>query len=491
MDFEVICRIQVKNIKYVGLTMLFNSYIFCFIFFPVTFIIYFWLNKRWILAGQIFLVLASLFFYGYWNLIFLPLILASILFNYIIGYSITKWNSQPAQKAPRISKLLLICGISGDLILLGYFKYADFFITNINAIAGTNLSLWRVLLPLGISFFTFTQIAYLVDSFRGIVRKHDLVCYSLFVSYFPHLLAGPIIHYKDMAPQFTNQEIKSVNWDNISRGLFLFAAGLFKKVILADTFANWANPGFAANYLNMSEAWAAALSYTFQIYFDFSGYTDMALGISLMLNIKLPQNFNSPYKANSIVDFWRRWHITLSNFLKDYLYIPLGGNRKGKGRRYLNLFLTMVLGGLWHGASWTFVLWGAFHGIGLTINHLWQDLGLKFNRVLGRCLTFGFVMTGWIFFRAVNLKQALVVFKGLINWKDLGLTPSMTSVMPWGRKEIPVLILFLLIVAFIKNSNEWMEKMKLNWRWAFLTGLLLLIAILNFTKTSSFLYYQF
>lgn len=479
--------------------MLFNSYIFCFIFFPIVFIIYFWINKHWRFYGQLWLVLASLFFYGYWNPIYLPLIAGSILFNFIIGNFITSVSNRIHQNCEdefnqrlcRIRKGLLIIGITGNLTLLAFYKYFDFFISNINTITGTELSQVHRILPLGISFFTFTQIAYLVDSYKNVVTKQDFVSYSLFVSYFPHLLAGPIIHYKDMLPQFIDPQEKHIDWDNIAQGLVLFAIGLFKKVIIADTFAKWANPGFGAEYLNMIEAWSVTLSYTFQIYFDFSGYTDMALGLSLMLNIKLPLNFNSPYKANSIIEFWRRWHITLSNFLRDYLYIPLGGNRKGKIRRFLNLIITMLLGGLWHGASWTFVFWGALHGLALTINHLWRDFGLKTNWFIGRVLTFGVVIAGWVFFRAATFKQAFIVFHGLFNWRDLGLTTAKPAIMPGGRGELIVLLIFILLVSIQRNSTEWVAQFKSNWKWAFAVGLLLLISILNFTKTSSFLYYQF
>lgn len=477
--------------------MLFNSYIFCFLFFPAVFVVYFWLHKHRQLFGQLWLVLASLFFYGYWNLKFLPLIAGSILFNYTIGRLITGIGNRTCQDCDaerrlcRVRKGLLIAGITGDLILLGFYKYYDFFIDNINTIAGTQISQLQLVLPLGISFFTFTQIAYLVDSYQNKVAKQDLVNYSLFVSYFPHLLAGPIIHYKDMLPQFTDSSNKRIDWGNIAQGLVLFSIGLFKKVIIADTFAKWASPGFGADYLSMMEAWAAVLSYTFQIYFDFSGYTDMALGVSRMLNINLPQNFNSPYQANSIIDFWRRWHITLSNFLRDYLYIPLGGNRKGKFRRYLNLIITMLLGGLWHGASWTFVFWGALHGLALTINHLWRDFGFKMHWLVGRILTLGVVMAGWFFFRADSFQQAFIMFRGLLNWRDLGWTTAKPAIMPDGRVELIVLFAFLVLVSFQPDSTGWAARFKPNWKWAFAVGLLLLISILNFTRTSSFLYYQF
>ena len=255
----------------------------------------------------------------------------------------------------------LATGVALNLALLGYYKYTDFFIENINVLFHADYALYHLVLPLGISFFTFTQIAYLVETYRGKVFQHHFLSYILFVTYFPHLLAGPIIHYENMMPQFLDRSLQKINYDNVVRGLFLFSLGLCKKVLIADSLAEWANAGFVAAHtttLTMMEAWITSLSYTFQLYFDFSGYTDMALGVSLMLNIRLPINFNSPYKASSIIDFWRRWHITLSHFLRDYLYIPLGGNRKGTIRKMTNILSTMLLGGLWHGAGWTFVLWG-------------------------------------------------------------------------------------------------------------------------------------
>lgn len=296
-------------------------------FFPLTLGIYFWLNNRqWLKMGLTWLVIVSLAFYGYWNPKYIILIILSIFINYTAGYLIAVSKERNWKLTPRI---FLIAGITIDLSVLGYYKYCDFFISNINSISSFNLSLLHLALPLGISFFTFTQIAYLVDTYQGKIKERDILSYFLFVTFFPHLLAGPILHYRDMMPQFIDEHKKSVNLDSFNRGLFLFSIGLFKKVIIADTFASWADPGFSTAYLTMVEAWAASISYTFQIYFDFSGYTDMALGLAQMLNIRLPQNFNSPYKANSIIDFWRRWHITLSNFLKDYLYIPLGGTGKG------------------------------------------------------------------------------------------------------------------------------------------------------------------
>ena len=362
--------------------MLFNSYEFIFLFLPITFFIYFYLNhKRLTEASKGFLVFASLFFYSWWNIAYLPLILVSMLFNYIIGNQLSKLGSgalaPPYDEAKAIvsdksynkqysAKFLLAIGVIFNLGLLGYFKYSNFFIANFNIVFDSGVPLLHLALPLAISFYTFQQIAYLVDSYRGETLEYDFLNYAVFVTFFPQLIAGPIVHHAQMMPQFAKAKNKVKNYRNIALGLFIFSMGLFKKVAIADSFAVWATQGFdVAQKLNMIEAWATSLSYTFQLYFDFSGYTDMAIGIALLFNISIPINFNSPYKATSIQDFWRRWHITLSSFLREYLYIPLGGNRKGEVRTYLNLFATFFLAGIWHGAGWLFLFWGTLHGTAL------------------------------------------------------------------------------------------------------------------------------
>jgi len=355
--------------------LLFNSYEFIFVFLPITFIIYFYLNhKRLTEASKGFLVFSSLFFYSWWNIAYLPLILSSMLFNYIIGNSLN--NDEGHHRFPK--KSILTFGIVSNIALLGYFKYSDFMIENVNYLTSSNIPTLDLALPLAISFFTFQQISYLVDSYKQETKEYDFLNYALFVTFFPQLIAGPIVHHKEMMPQFANTRNKVKNYKNIAMGLFIFSIGLFKKVVIADTFATWATAGFdTATTLNLFEAWATSLSYTFQLYFDFSGYTDMAIGAALLFNIKLPINFNSPYKAITIQDFWRRWHITLSRFLKDYIYIPLGGNRKGEFRTYNNLMATFIIGGLWHGAGWTFVFWGFLHGIALVVHRVWSKLGFK------------------------------------------------------------------------------------------------------------------
>ncbi|HGZ70155.1 MAG TPA: MBOAT family protein [Nitratifractor sp.] len=322
--------------------MLFNSVIYIFLFLPFVFVVYFYLNKKHLTtAAKAFLVFASLFFYAWWNVVYLPIILVSLLFNYAVGRTLSE-----NKKIKLSKKTLLTLGITANLLLLGYFKYADFFISNLSTLLDTKLSLLHLTLPLAISFFTFQQIAYLVDSYRGETKEYDFLNYALFVTFFPQLIAGPIVHHSEMMPQFAKLKNSIFNYSNIALGLFIFTIGLFKKVVIADTFAQLATIGFdQMGSLNFYEAWATSLSYTFQLYFDFSGYTDMAIGSALLFNIKLPTNFLSPYKATSIQDFWRRWHITLSRFLKDYIYIPLGGNRKRGLRTYTNLFTTFLLGG--------------------------------------------------------------------------------------------------------------------------------------------------
>ncbi len=356
--------------------MLFNSYQFILVFLPLTFLVYFFLKRmHFYRTSKGFLVFSSLFFYSYWNPSYLPLIVFSMVLNYIIGNAL----SNREKKNKYLSKKsLLILGIAANLSALGFFKYADFLIGNVNLFLQHDFELLHLALPLAISFYTFQQIAYLVDSYNLETQKYDFLDYAVFVTFFPQLIAGPIVHHSEMMPQFSQEGNKATNYKNIARGIFIFSIGLFKKVAIADTFAVWATNGFdIADTLNLIEAWTASVSFTFQLYFDFSGYTDMAIGAALLFNINLPINFNSPYKALSVQDFWRRWHMTLSRFLRDYVYIPLGGNRKGNVRVYVNIFITFLLGGIWHGAGWTFVVWGAMHGLALMIHRGWSKLEIK------------------------------------------------------------------------------------------------------------------
>ena len=433
--------------------MLFSTWQFILLFLPISFFVYFWLNRRrMVIAGKAWLVAASLFFYSYWGISYLPLMLASILANFAIGTGLAKAHPKfrhlASGRHPAFNrKAVLATGIAANLLLLGYYKYTDFLIANFNLISGESFRLPHIVLPLAISFFTFTQIAYLVDSYHGETADYDLLNYSLFVTFFPHLIAGPIVHHRHIMTQFGSRWTLALRYRNILRGLLIFAIGLFKKVVIADTFAVWANAGFdGGQKLDFFASWAASLSYTFQLYFDFSGYCDMAIGASLLFNIWLPINFNSPYKALSIQDFWRRWHITLSNFLRDYLYIPLGGSRCTEPRIYLNLMLTFVLGGLWHGATWMFVIWGALHGGALVLHRFWQGLRVPLPRVLAWLVTFTFVNFAWVFFRAKTMPDALRVLHGMVDVRS-ALAQSVaaipTSGLAWGGWLSDVLLGFL------------------------------------------------
>jgi D-alanyl-lipoteichoic acid acyltransferase DltB (MBOAT superfamily) len=349
--------------------LLFNSYPFLFLYLPLVFAGYYWIARyshAWAAAG---LGIASLVFYGWWDPRYVPLLLGSIVFNFLVGRAI----SEGAGRA------VLVFGIAANLALLGFFKYAGFFVANVNFVAGAALPVPEFVLPLGISFFTFTQIMFLVDAARGEAREYRFSHYLLFVSYFPHLIMGPLLHHRQIMPQFAQAETYRIHWENIAVGLTIFAIGLAKKVLLADNLAPYADGVFEAVHqgrtVMLFEAWIGVLAFTFQVYFDFSGYSDMAIGLARLFNVKMPLNFASPYKATSLIDMWRRWHMTLTMFLRDYVYIPLGGNRKGAARHYANVVITMMLCGLWHGSSWAFVIFGFGHGAALVINHVWRRAG--------------------------------------------------------------------------------------------------------------------
>mgnify|MGYP000529989612 CR=1 FL=1 len=490
--------------------MLFNSYEFIFAFLPITFFIYFYLNnKRLTEASKGFLVFSSLFFYSWWNIAYLPLILSSMLFNYVIGNILSKSNKENKTKNNLSKKSVLIFGIICNLVLLGYFKYADFFIENFNLISDSNINLLNLLLPLAISFFTFQQIAYLVDSYRSETKEYDFLNYALFVTFFPQLIAGPIVHHKEMMPQFANVRNKVKNYKNIATGLFIFSMGLFKKVVIADTFSVWANKGFdVAQTLNLFEAWATSLSYTFQLYFDFSGYTDMAIGIALLFNIKLPINFNSPYKALNIQDFWRRWHMTLSRFLRDYVYIPLGGSKGGNFRTYTNLMATFILGGFWHGAGWTFLFWGFLHGVALSIHRVWHSIGFKMWTWLAWLITFNFVNIAWVFFRAKEWDDATKVLSGMFGFSGVIVKEKLIRKLEFleeygvvfgevtvhigdGSKSLNWIILGFILTMLAKNSMMLANKFKTN-TWYLLMQIVMIFTTLSMLDTvSEFLYFNF
>jgi alginate O-acetyltransferase complex protein AlgI len=476
--------------------MLFNSYDYLIFFLPVTLLVYFRVGRRPV-SAQIWLVLASLFFYGWWNPIHLPLLLGSIAFNFGVSQRLARANRSAA---------VLAAAIAANLIVLAIFKYADFLADTANALTGAALQGPHLTLPLGISFFTFTQIAYLVDTFHGRAREPSPENYGLFVSFFPHLLAGPIIHHSEMMPQFASRTNKSPQVENLSAGLFLLVVGLAKKVLLADQFAPIADGGFAdPESLSILGAWSAVIAYTMQIYFDFSGYTDMALGAARMFNIRLPINFDSPYRSTSIREFWHRWHMTLSRFLRQYLYIPLGGNRKSETHTLANLIATFVLGGLWHGAAWTFVVWGLLHGVGVTCHRLWQRSNLRVPGPLAWAITFLFVMLTWTFFRARSLHDAAAVLGAM-----LGLGPAsgvskgdwlawwtqIESVTHSASKLPPAISMLLLasglsVVWLRRNSNA----MAAEFRPTVMNGLfvtaILPLCVLQISKSLPFLYFNF
>lgn len=503
--------------------MLFNSFSFLFLYLPVVFAGYCMLARwrpRWTIA---WLALASLFFYGYWDGRYLPLLLASILFNYWCGMRIGAAGAR--------RKRWLVFGLAANLSLLAYYKYANFFLASLNQMAGAQLQGWEIILPIGISFFTFTQIAFLVDCHRGLAGDGDgeysFTRYTLFVSYFPHLIAGPVLHHKEMMPQFDARPVP--NAPDFAVGISIFVMGLAKKVLLADPLSVLVGPVFAPGAQpQLIEAWIGALAYTMQLYFDFSGYSDMAIGLSRLFGVKLPLNFNSPYRAANISEFWRRWHMTLSRFLRDYLYVPLGGNRSGRVARYRNLMLTMVLGGLWHGAGWTFVVWGALHGLYLVVHHAWLALGgQRPARWWGRGLTFIAVMLAWVVFRAPDLATAGDILLAMAGgngvalprgmaayaqpWLALGLEPAFTGIrwIDFGGPGVPTLLLALALAFRAPNTQQIFRhyapgigniiaragKPRWTWRpnraWSLAFSLMFLGCLFSMNRVSEFLYFQF
>jgi len=489
--------------------VLFTSYAFIVLFFPVVAILFRGFARWGFRAAGTWLLLSSLFFYGYAFPAFLPVLLLSIVFNYLMGWSIVRFRGKG-------SGLLLAAGVTINLAALGYFKYARFLADTFRPAWTLRWHLDAVALPLGISFFTFTQIAFLVDARRGLVRDLHPVRYALFVSYFPHLIAGPILHHREMTDQFKDPGRYRPRAENLAAGATVFIAGLFKKICLADPLAVYVTPAFQAGQPpGFWGAWVGALSYSFQLYFDFSGYCDMATGLSLLLGFRLPMNFNSPYRALNIADFWRRWHMTLSRFLRDYLYIPLGGGRRGSGRKILNVAVTMLLGGLWHGANWTFVLWGGLHGAYLMVHQLWSQFAVRrgwdrtkpseIGRALSVAVTFLAVLVGWVVFRAPNIDTAWVVLRGMAGRNGVETVGGLGGVL-WIR-----LALSGVLVWFAPNISQWMRAMnpyldptvpparwqadlawRPSWGWWLWAALLFWVAWVSAASVpSTFLYYQF
>lgn len=387
--------------------MLFNSIEFLLMFLPLALAGFHWLNTRSSQrAGVTFLVAASLVFFAYWDGRYLVLLAGSMAWNWLIA--------QRLMKGP--SKTALAAGVAGDLAVLGYFKYANFFVATAQQITGSTWNWSQVILPIGISFFTFTQIAFLVDAYRGQVKERGGLNYILFVTFFPHLIAGPILHHKEMMPQFAEIHGKRPNGRMVGYGLFLLIVGLFKKIVIADNLAKYVDPVFAnVHAMEILDAWTATVGYTLQLYFDFSAYSEMAMGIAMLFGITLPMNFDSPYKARDISEFWKRWHMTLSRFLRDYVYIPMGGNRNGFARTLMTLWLTMLIGGIWHGAGWTFVVWGVMHGTMLVAHRVWSKTGMRLPPWAGQALTVFFVAMAWVVFRANTLDDAMLLWRKMFG----------------------------------------------------------------------------
>lgn len=399
--------------------MLFSDPVYIFIFLPFVVVVYFILNKlQYYIVSKVWLVAASFFFYGYWNEKYLILLSVSIVTNFSIGKMLSAKNTEDRVLIWNIKrrKALLITGILFNALMLGYYKYADFFIDNTNMAFGTSFSMLNLVLPLAISFFTFQQIAYLVDAFKKKATEYQFLNYCLFVTFFPQLIAGPIVHHKEMMPQFSDFKNVHVNWNNISMGLFIFSIGLFKKVFIADTFAIWASAGYDSSVaLTFFEAWGTSLSFMLQLYYDFSGYSDMAIGAALMMNIKLPVNFNSPYKASSISTFWKNWHMTLMRWMRDYIFIPLRKSGKGEVYAYYSIMVTFLVSGVWHGSGWLFVIFGLLHGLALSIHRIWKKMKFKMSKFLGVTLTILFVNFTLLFFRSQSMDDVERILNGMLG----------------------------------------------------------------------------
>lgn len=487
--------------------MLFNSYIFVLLFLPLVIVGYFGINhfRKYKLAN-LFLIGMSLWFYGYYSPKYLLVIGISVLGNYGVAFGINHLSDEQQ----KWKKVLLILGIVANISSIFYFKYYDFFVSSLNAVAGTDFVLRQVVLPLGISFFTFQQVSYLVDTYKGQTKDYGFIEYALFVVYFPQLVAGPIVLHSEMIPQFRDENRRYVNYQNMSHGLYVFAVGLVKKVLIADTLSKAVTWGFGTiDSLSVLEAWIVILSYTLQLYFDFSGYCDMASGIACMMNIKLPQNFNSPYRSTSIRDFWTRWHMSLTRFLTTYIYIPLGGDRKGKVRTYVNIMIVFLVSGLWHGANWTFIVWGVIHGIFSCINRMTQGVWERIPKVIRWFVNFVVINLTWTIFRADSLTQTMDMYRRLFAGGQQGMLQvreelaycfqlkEFAVLLPSSIGGIAIsyflmaliLIVALLLSVFARNSSEiTFEKTK---RRAFATVALLVWGIFSLNGVSEFLYFGF
>ena len=484
--------------------MVLSSYPFLLWFLPVALAGYYLLGRRegWLASG--WLLLASLVSYCLWDYRFLPILLGSMAGNYFACTRIVA-AGQPAKK------IWLTCALCFNLLMLGAFKYANFFIDTVNALTGIGLQPLALLLPVGISFFTFTQISLVVDTYYGKGPSPDPGRYALFVAYFPYIVAGPVLHHRDILPQMADPASARPKAANFAVGLTLFAFGAAKKLLIADNLIPLVNLAFQTEHPHLAQSWLGVFAYALQLYFDFSGYSDMAIGVSRLFGIQIPFNFNSPYKAASVSEFWLRWHISLSRFLRNYLYIPMGGNRSGQIARYRNLLLTMLLGGLWHGSNWTFVVWGGLHGLYLCVQHGWRALATSgrfgsWMRVPGwacHLLTMLAVLVAWCFFRASNLDAAFDILAGMTGWHGVGAIADVQGF------SLVMLGLGTWIAFVMPNTNEvfaWLESRFDNtpearsllrmrwhpsWGWGMVTGLVFALCLLSMEKTQDFIYAQF
>lgn len=487
--------------------MLYNSFEYIFVFLPPVMVIYFLLGHRGLPgAARAWLLLCSIFYYSYWNISHLPLIAGSTVINFGIGWALAGGMDAPAGISRRA---LLRAGVLFNLFILGYYKYTGFFIETANTLFGAGLAPLNMSQPVGISYFTFIQIAFVVAAYRGAGREGSILNYGLFSAFFPQILSGPIVYHKEMIRQYTDPGNTRVNYDNIMKGVLMFSIGLFKKTVIADSLAVWAVQGFDhAQTLNFFEAWFTSLSFTFQLYNDFSGCIDMANGIALMLNIRFPLNFDSPYKSLSLQEYWRKFHMTLIRFLRDHVYIPLGGSRKGQARLYLNIMAIFIVAGLWHGATLPYVAWGAVSGVAMIINRLWSKSGRKMGRYPAWFVTFNFVNIANLIFRAPSLGDAGKILKGMAGLNGVMLSEKLSGLTFLGSAGIGFgkwldniggeryyLIYFLVTAALIaflgKNARELSEKMKPDLKWGLFVALLLGAGLLHMTQVRVFLYFNY
>lgn len=490
--------------------MLFSSIEFLLYFLPFSLAGYYALNRLssryW---TKLWLLLCSLFFYGWWNPHYLPLLSGSVIANYLLGMAMLhpRVAGQPAVKS-----IVLAFGIILNIALLAWFKYANFLVENLNVSFHTTWTLSRIALPLGISFFTIQQIAFLMDTYEEIAQEKSFLDYALFVTFFPHLLAGPILHHKQMMPQFHEIRTRFFDAKNVSIGFFIFSVGLFKKVVIADSLAVWVNTGYALKEFSTLEAWVTSLSYTFQLYFDFSGYVDMAIGLGLLFNIRLPQNFNSPYRATSVINFWERWHITLSKFITTYIYTPMIRNFPGHitfRKSMIATMLAMLIAGLWHGAAWGYIAFGGFHGVGLVINHLGRRRKIKLPVVASWIMTFLFVNVSFVLFRASTISQAFQVLQSMFGLHQLPggwclqhvVDTNFLATFPWigslggamAANGFMLLVLggLLLVCLLGKSSSTLYERFQPDWRYAILQVILLVVPLFILNRVVEFVYFQF